>query len=135
MELAVWRQPGNGVHALFTALGHFLFTKGMTMMIPSFIPLKRELIYLTGIVEIILGIALLFPSVRTYAGIALIILLVLLLPANIYAAALKVNYEKGTFDGPGLSYLWIRVPLQLIFIGWLYYFSVSNMAEDLLIKK
>lgn len=123
---------GNLAMALmlcFTALGHFLFTRGMTMMVPGFIPFKRELIYLTGIAEIILGIALLFPSVRAYAGITLIILLVLLLPANIYAAVLKVNYEKANFDGPGLSYLWVRIPMQVLFIGWIWYFACSTAAR------
>ncbi len=129
-----WNLPfgGNLAMALmlcFTALGHFLFTKGMILMVPGFIPFKRELIYLTGIAEIILGIALLFPSVRAYAGVALIIFLLLMLPANIYAAVNHVNYEKASFDGPGLSYLWIRIPLQAIFIAWLYYFSISKYAE------
>lgn len=129
-----WNLPfgGNLAMALmlcFTALGHFLFTRGMVLMVPSFIPFKKELIYLTGIAEIILGIALIFPSVRGYAGVVLIVLLILLLPANIYAAVLKVNYEKASFDGPGLSYLWIRIPLQVIFIAWLYYFSVRQYGE------
>jgi uncharacterized membrane protein len=110
----------------FTALGHFMFTEGMTLMVPAFIPFKRELIYLTGIIEIIFGLALLFPSVRNYAGIAVIVFLILLLPANIYAAIHQVNYEKATFDGPGLRYLWLRVPLQIIFIAWTYYFSVKT---------
>lgn len=117
-----------GLMLCFTALGHFIFTQGMTLMVPSFIPFKKELVYLSGIAEIILGLALLFPSIRSYAGIALIVFLILLMPANIYAAVNKVNYEKGTFDGPGLSYLWLRIPLQIIFIVWIYYFSVSNMV-------
>ena len=32
----------------FTAIGHFAFTKGMSMMIPQFIPFKTNLVYLTG---------------------------------------------------------------------------------------
>ena len=43
---------------IFTAIGHFAFTKGMTMMIPAIIPLKTEIVYLTGGLEIILGIGL-----------------------------------------------------------------------------
>lgn len=124
-----WSFGGNLAMALmlcFTALGHFLFTKGMTLMVPDFIPFKTALIYLTGIAEIILGIALLFPSLRAYAGLAIIIFLVLILPANIYAAVYHVNYEKASFDGPGISYLWIRIPLQATFIAWLYYFSICK---------
>ena len=32
----------------FTAVAHFVFTKGMTMMLPDFIPYKIETVYLTG---------------------------------------------------------------------------------------
>ena len=38
---------------LFTASGHFAFPRGMMMMIPSFIPFRLALVYITGIIEII----------------------------------------------------------------------------------
>ena len=104
----------------FTAMGHFLYTKGMTMMIPNFIPFKTEVIYFTGVLEILLGICLLIPSVRLYAGWILILFFILLLPANIKASMENLDYQKGTFDGNGLSYLWFRVPLQILFIAWTY---------------
>jgi hypothetical protein len=37
---------------LFTALGHFLYPKGMTMMLPAVLPFKEGIIYLTGLIEI-----------------------------------------------------------------------------------
>ncbi|WP_331145734.1 hypothetical protein [Hymenobacter sp.] len=49
---------------------------------------------------------------------------VLILPANIHAALHHINYQKGTTDGPGPRYLWFRIPLQLLFIAWTWYFSV-----------
>ena len=110
---------------VLTAIGHFKFTAGMTMMMPTYIPFKKELIYATGIFEIFLGIALLFPALRQIAGIALIVLLVLMLPANINAAAKHINLEKATNDGPGLRYLWFRIPLQFFFIAWVIYFSIK----------
>ena len=60
----------------FTALGHFFFVKGMTLMVPASVPFKKELVYLTGIAEIILGLALLLPSIRYYTGILLIVFLI-----------------------------------------------------------
>lgn len=110
---------------LFTAIGHFAFTKGMSMMIPGFIPFKTELVYLTGLLEIILGIGLLFPSTRTYSAWILIIFLILILPANIKAAIEHINIQKGTFDGPGLNYLWFRIPLQIFLIIWTYLSSIK----------
>jgi uncharacterized membrane protein len=108
----------------FTALGHFLFTRGMVMMIPSFIPYKTALVYITAFAEVILGLALLSPSLRPYAGCALILFFVLILQANVYASVKHLDIEKGTNTGPGLSYLWFRIPLQLFFIAWIYYFSI-----------
>jgi uncharacterized membrane protein len=108
----------------FTAIGHILFTKGMTLMIPPFIPFKTALVIGTGVLEVLLGGALLSPSLRPFAGYALIVFFILILPGNIYAAFRQLDIEKGTFDGPGLNYLRFRVPLQLFFIIWVYYFSI-----------
>lgn len=108
----------------FTAIGHFAFTKGMSMMIPPVIPLKTTVVYLTGILEILLAIGLLVPKLKVISGWALIVFLLLMLPGNIYAAVHNVNYQKGTFDGPGLTYLWFRIPLQVLFIVWTYISSI-----------
>jgi len=110
----------------FTAFAHFKFTKGMTMMLPGFIPFGTPLVYFTGIAEIALGLALLFPSLRHATGIVLVVLFILMLPANIYAASRHINYETATYDGKGLGYLWIRIPMQVLFILWVLYFSIKN---------
>jgi uncharacterized membrane protein len=111
---------------LFTSMGHFAFAKGMAMMIPDFIPYKTAMVYLTGIIEIVAAIGLLIPAVRVLAGWLLIIFFILLLPANIQAAIKQLDFQKGTFDGSGLNYLWLRVPLQLLFIAWVYMSSIRN---------
>jgi len=109
---------------VFTAAGHFAFTEGMSMMIPPFIPFKTNLVYLTGIFEIILAIGLLIPRLTVISAWTLILFLCAMLPANIYASIHQVNYQKGTFDGSGLSYLWFRIPLQFLFITWTYLSSI-----------
>ena len=108
----------------FTAIGHFAFTKGMSMMIPQFISFKTNLVYLTGFFEILLAIGLLIPKLKMISGWTLIIFLLLMLPANIYASIHNIDYEKGTVDGNGLSYLWFRIPLQFLFITWTYFSSI-----------
>ncbi len=110
---------------VFTAMAHFAFTKGMVMMIPQFIPFKTELVYFTGILEIVFGIGLLVPAFRMYAGWILIVFFILLLPANIKSAMEHIDYQKGTFDGYGLPYLWFRIPLQLLFMGWVYFSAIK----------
>jgi uncharacterized membrane protein len=108
----------------FTAIGHFAFTNGMSMMIPQFIPFKTNLVYLTGLFEILLAIGLLIPKLKVISGWTLIIFLLFMLPANIYASIYNIDYQKGTFNGNGLSYLWFRIPLQFLFIAWTYFSSI-----------
>jgi uncharacterized membrane protein len=115
-----------GVMLIFTAIGHFRFAEGMAMMLPASIPLRKPLVYFTGIIEVVAGIGLLLPTWTKLYGWLLILFLILVLPANIYASLKRVDYEKATYGGPGPSYLWFRVPLQIFFIVWVYYFAVLN---------
>lgn len=110
---------------MLTAIGHFKFTKGMEMMLPPVIPFKTAVVYVSGIVEVILGVMLLLPSVRNIAGNLLVILFIVLLPANIYAARTNLDMEKANHEGPGYEYLYFRLPLQLLFIAWVFYFSTG----------
>lgn len=105
---------------VFTAMAHFAFTKGMTLMLPSFVPYKTEMVYLTGIIEIAAAAGLWIPNLRVITAWLLILFFILILPANIYAAVKHVDYQKGNSGGKGLSYLWFRVPLQILFIFWTY---------------
>lgn len=112
---------------LLTAIGHFKFTKGMVMMLPPVIPFKQAVVYISGIAEIILGVLLLLPAMRNIAGNLLIILFIFLLPANIYAAKTNLDMEKANHEGPGYEYLYFRLPLQVLFIVWVFYFSTGWM--------
>jgi uncharacterized membrane protein len=108
----------------FTALGHFKFHRGMVKMLSARVPLKKLVVYASGVAEILLGAGLLFPAIRHAAAVVLIVFLVLVLPANINAARQHINYETGESDGKGLKYLWFRVPMQVFLIGWIIYFSL-----------
>jgi len=107
----------------FTAMAHFAFRKGMAMMLPSFIPFKRQTVFVTGLIEILAGIGLLIQQYRHITAILLIIFFILILPANIYAAIHKINYEENDYSGNGSKYLWFRVPLQIFFVEWVWYFA------------
>jgi uncharacterized membrane protein len=77
---------------VFTAIGHFVFTEGMALMIPGFIPYKKQVVYLTGIIEVAAAIGLLVPRLQNLTAILLIVFFVMILPANISAARRKVDY-------------------------------------------
>ncbi|HEY0273698.1 MAG TPA: hypothetical protein VGC22_10975 [Chitinophaga sp.] len=110
---------------LLTALGHFMFTAGMALMLPPFVPAKKFFVYATGLLEILAAIGLLIPALRTVTAICLLVFFVLILPANIYAGIKRVNIEKATYDGPGPAYLWFRVPLQLLLMAWVYLAGIT----------
>jgi len=114
-------QIAMAVMMAFTALGHFKFTRGMMLMLPSFIPYKKQVVYITGVIEIAAAAGLLIPATRTLTAWCLILFFIVLTPANINAAMKHINMEKATFDGPGPTYLRFRMPLQLLFIAWVYW--------------
>jgi uncharacterized membrane protein len=118
-------QIAMSIMLIFTSIAHFAFTRGMTMMAPSFIPFKKTFVYLTGILEILFAIGLLLPDYQIITAWSLIIFFVLMLPANINAAIHHINYQKGTTDGNGPRYLFFRIPLQLLFIAWTYFSVIS----------
>ncbi|NIG54938.1 DoxX family membrane protein [Chitinophaga sp. Cy-1792] len=122
-----WALAGRiamAVMLFFTASAHFAFSKGMEMMLPPAIPFKKFMVALTGILEIAGGIGLLLASTQKLAGICLIIFFLAILPANIYASLHQVDYQKGNTNGNGPKYLWFRIPLQVLFIAWVYLSAV-----------
>ncbi|MBO0933232.1 DoxX family protein [Fibrella aquatilis] len=120
---------GMAAMLVFTAIGHFAFTKGMVLMMPEFLPYKQPLVYATGVLELIAAIGLLVPATTTLTGWFLLIFFLLLLPANIKAAVEHIDYQKATYDGSGSYYLWFRIPLQVLFMVWVYMCAISHALQ------
>jgi uncharacterized membrane protein len=114
---------------VLTAFGHFKFAEGMELMLPEWMPFKRQWVHVTGILELLAAVGLLVPAAYPLTGVLLIIFFLLILPANVISSLKGVNIEKATFDGPGMSYLWFRIPLQVLFIGWVYLVTLSKWAS------
>jgi len=106
----------------FTGVGHFILTEPMAKMIPASIPYRVETVYATGVLEILLAFAVLFPSWRRQIGWLLLGLMITFLPVNIYAA---VNHIGPGGHQWGPIYLLIRVPLQIFLIVWIWQFAVK----------
>ncbi|MGH1388128.1 DoxX family protein [Kordia sp.] len=100
----------------FAGICHFWKPKIFLSITPKWVPKPAIVNIIVGIVEIVLGIALLFETTRSYAAIGIIALLVLVFPANIYH--FQKARRKGKFVIPTL----IRLPMQLLFIFWAYTF-------------
>lgn len=106
---------------IVTGIAHFTSTDLMVETIPDFLPLKREIVYLTGVLELLAVAGLLIDKTAKLTAVLLIIFFLAVLPANIVGSLKQVNLG-GTENGA--MYLFFRVPLQIFFIFWTYYFGI-----------
>ncbi|MRH89895.1 hypothetical protein GFY24_21030 [Nocardia sp. SYP-A9097] len=92
-------------------------------MLPSWMPFPDFMIYLTGALEWLGALGLIITATRTWAGISLAVLFVVMLPANIYAALNNIE-----FNGEPPTPLWFRVPEQLVYIGVALFAAFGTVA-------
>lgn len=112
---------------LVTSIAHFTHADKMADMLPDFTPAKVVTVYLTGLIEIAAAIGLLIPKLAKLTAILLIIFLILILPANIIGS--KKQIDIGGMKN-GLGYLYFRIPLQILFIWWAYYFGIRKLNKE-----
>ena len=128
-RLSSWRAAGRGALAimfLFTGFSHFTGMKhDFAAMIPEPLPDGVWVIYLTGMFEIAGAIGLLVPRIRKLAGICLVLLLVAMFPANVSAALNGV-----TLGGNEPASLWLRTPMQLLYVALVWWTSVKKVPEE-----
>ena len=100
---------------VFAGANHFLNSDFYVRIMPPFFPTPLFLVYLSGIVEIALGILLLVPCFSRLAAYGLISLLIAVFPVNIYMA-----FNPHSFAEYSPAVLYLRLPLQFLLIGWAY---------------
>ena len=106
-----------GLAAFFINVGvdHFLNPEFYLNIMPDYLPLHLEAVYISGLLEIVGGVCVLIPRLRSAAGWGLVALLIVVYPANIHMA---LNPEL--FPEIALSLLYTRLLFQFIFIYWAY---------------
>lgn len=89
---------------------HFVAPKPFVQHLPDAVPFRAELVAITGGMELILALGLLGPQRwRRPAGVAAAVFLVLVFPANLWAAVSQVP-----IDGVPTGWVrWARLPLQI----------------------
>jgi uncharacterized membrane protein len=119
--IAVGR-TSSSVMLLFTGSSHFSSMKDdFVAMLPEPVPKNVRIIYLTGLAEIGGAIGLLLPKTRRAAGIALVVQLAAMFPANVNAA------RKGIpLRGKPPTALWLRAPMQLLYIAVIWLTAISD---------
>ncbi len=114
------------VMLVVTGTAHFTSTDLMVQMMPDMMPLKRETIYLTGVLELLAVVGLLLESASKLTAVMLIIFFLCVLPANIAGSLKEVQF--GGMEN-GAAYLYFRIPLQIFFILWTYYFGLRQKHD------
>lgn len=108
---------------LLAGANHFNNPDFYVSIMPPYLPFHSQLAYIAGIFEIIGALGLLFAKSRKVAGYGLVILLILIFPANIHMA---IHPEYFPQYSPMSIYL--RLPLQFLFIVWVYWATLRKKA-------
>ena len=118
---------GLGFAFLFFSSGHFFLTDGMIEMLPKWVPLKTLIIYITGLIELFVGIMLFIARFQSFSAKLGILIFIIFFPANVYAAINGIGLG-GHQWGP--IYLLIRAPLQVLLIAWAYFLCLKDIKVD-----
>ncbi|WP_366791068.1 MauE/DoxX family redox-associated membrane protein [uncultured Chryseobacterium sp.] len=96
---------------------HFVKPSIFIKIMPSYIPFHLQMVYISGIAEILCGLLLIFPQTQKVGAYLSIFLFIAVFPANIEMA--RKFYEVHH------KYFWLtvaRLPLQVVLIWWAYQF-------------
>jgi uncharacterized membrane protein len=106
----------------FGLYGHILHPQAVVELIPPFFPLRLASSYASGALELAFAV-LIWTRWARITGWAIIVYLILVLPFNIYGWTVASNVPSYA-NSP--NYLWIRVPLQALFIAFAYFGTLGD---------
>ncbi|MBR9847538.1 MAG: hypothetical protein GYB35_16200 [Algicola sp.] len=103
---------------LFIVAGvmHFIKPKAYLRIMPRYLPNHKLLVYLSGIAEIVLGIALCIPSLKVFAVYGIIAMLTIFLLVHFY----MLSGEKASAGIPKWILI-LRIPLQFGLMYWAWW--------------
>jgi uncharacterized membrane protein len=108
----------------FTLAGalHFIRPRAYEAIMPPYVPHHREAILVSGAAEIAGGLAVLSPRTRKFGRWWLLALLLAVFPANVQMAIHPEQVaERGVAaDRIPAFLLWLRLPLQAVFMAWVW---------------
>jgi uncharacterized membrane protein len=121
-----WDAARFSAAIMFVQIGmmHLTSPEKLVYMIENFMPYSTELVILSGITEILFGLALLWPRTRVIAAWLLILQLLAMFPANIYVAAAELPPPGDLPASPWYS--WSRLLFQPVYIWWIWKSSIQN---------
>jgi len=113
-------QKALGGFFSFAGTMHFVIPRSYEAIMPPGLPRHREAVALSGVAEIVGGVAVLSPRTRRLARWWLLSLLVAVFPANLHMA-LNPEQVRGLDLGRVPRWaLWARLPLQPLAMLWVW---------------
>ena len=107
----------------YVGVRHFIDPDFFLAIMPNYLSMHLFFVYLTGLMEVVFGTLLAFRKTRKFASYGLIILLLIVFPANIHLveselsqSILEVSKEQTI----------IRLPFQGLFLILAYWHSKNN---------
>ena len=108
----------SSIFYVIVGIKHFIEPEYFLSIVPPYLPYHLELVYISGLFEVLFGLLILLPKYRYYGAIGLILLLIAVFPANIYLAQNEIAQEA--IGATQEIAIW-RLPIQGILI-WIAYF-------------
>lgn len=116
--MRLWRRPVLlGLVFILAGTLHFLVPAYYLRIIPPFLPHGLLLVYLSGVAEVLGGLGVLRRRWRAAAGLGLLLLLVVVFPANVHMLLLARGAKAPVWKE---VLLWLRLPLQGVLIIWVW---------------
>ena len=103
----------SSIFYVLVGIKHFIDPNFFLAIVPPYLPYHLELVYISGLFEILFGVMILFPKYRYWGSVGLILLLIAVFPANIY---LFQSVEAQKAIGASQEIATWRLPVQGIFI-------------------
>ena len=109
---------------LFAGAFHFLKKDYFIALTPPFIPAPAAFVLLAGCLYIALGILLLFQKTRRAACYAILLILAIDIPLNLYMLSSEV--ARGSIPR---DILFWRIPFKLLLMGWAFWMSRTERPK------
>ena len=103
----------SSIFYVLVGIKHYIDPNFFLAIVPPYLPYHLELVYISGLFEILFGVMILFPKYRYWGSVGLILLLIAVFPANIY---LFQSVEAQKAIGATQEIATWRLPVQGIFI-------------------
>ena len=113
---------------IIVGVKHFTNTNFFITIVPPIINWKEEVVLVSGFIEVILGILLLFNQTRKLAAWGIILLLIAVFPANIYLYLSEIARETLSISKTQALY---RIPFQIPLIIISYWHSKETHSKQL----